>query len=40
MSMDLQATREQKALGRPYNGLPVPKGGLQETWGGTLHQEV
>ena len=23
---------------RPYSGLPVPKGGLQERWGGTLYQ--
>ncbi|PKU35263.1 hypothetical protein llap_14433 [Limosa lapponica baueri] len=26
----------EKAPGRPYNSLPVPKGGLQERWGGTL----
>ncbi|PKU49528.1 hypothetical protein llap_81 [Limosa lapponica baueri] len=32
--------REEKAPGRPYSSLPVPKGGLQEKWGGTLYQGV
>lgn len=33
--------REEKAPGRPWRGLPVPKGGaLQESWGGTLCQGV
>lgn len=27
---------EEKALGRPYSSLPVPEGGVQESWGGTL----
>jgi len=27
---------EEKAPGRPYRGLPVPEGGLQESWGGTF----
>ncbi|PKU28404.1 hypothetical protein llap_21292 [Limosa lapponica baueri] len=31
---------EEKALGRPYSNLPIPKGGLQERWGGTLYQGV
>ncbi|PKU35024.1 hypothetical protein llap_14673 [Limosa lapponica baueri] len=29
---------EEKAPGRPYCGLPVSEGGLQERWGGTLYQ--
>jgi len=29
---------EEKAPGRPYSSLPVPEGGLQETWGGTSHK--
>ena len=32
--------REEEALGRPYSSLPVPKGGLQENWGGTLSEGV
>lgn len=28
----------EEFLGRPYSCLPVPKGGLQESWTGTLHQ--
>ncbi|PKU34585.1 rna-directed dna polymerase from mobile element jockey-like [Limosa lapponica baueri] len=31
---------EEKAPGRPYNGLPVPEGGLRERWRGTLDQGV
>ena len=31
---------EEKAPGRPYSSLPVPKGGLQESWRGTLYQGV
>ena len=31
---------EEKAAGRPYSGLPVLKGCLQESWGGTLYQGV
>ena len=27
---------EEKAPRRPYRGLPVPEGGLQECWGGTF----
>ena len=30
----------ERAPGRPYSSLPVPKGGLQERWGGTLYQQV
>ena len=26
--------QEEKALGGPYSGLPVPEGGLQESWEG------
>ena len=26
---------EEKALRRPYSSLPVPEGGLQESWGET-----
>ena len=26
---------EEKAPRRPYSSLPVPEGGLQESWGGT-----
>ncbi|PKU46594.1 rna-directed dna polymerase from mobile element jockey- hypothetical protein [Limosa lapponica baueri] len=29
---------EEKAPGRPYGSIPVPKGGLQERWRGTIHQ--
>ena len=28
----------EKTPGRPYSGLPVLKGGLQERWGGTHYQ--
>ncbi|PKU46943.1 glycerol kinase [Limosa lapponica baueri] len=31
---------EEKAPGRPYSGLPILKGGLQERWGKTLYQGV
>ncbi|PKU40132.1 rna-directed dna polymerase from mobile element jockey- hypothetical protein [Limosa lapponica baueri] len=31
---------EEGTPGRPCNSLPVPKGGLQERWGGTLYQGV
>ena len=27
-----------KVLRRPYSGLPVPEGGLQENWGGTSYK--
>ena len=27
---------EGKAFGRPDSGLPVPEGGLQESWDGTF----
>ena len=39
-----QAEREQglfspeKSLKGPYSGLPVLKGGLQESWGGTFYK--
>jgi len=29
--------REGKAPEGPYNSLPVPEGGLQESWGGTFY---
>jgi len=29
---------EEKAPGRPYNNLPVPQGGLQESWRGTFYK--
>ncbi|GAB0189068.1 mitochondrial enolase superfamily member 1 [Grus japonensis] len=29
---------EEKAAGRPYRSLPVPEGGLQESWGGTGYE--
>lgn len=45
--MDLQAAREEKklkllkkTLGKLCSGPPVTKGGLQETWGGTVHRGV
>ena len=28
----------EKAPRGPYNSLPVPEGGLQESWGGTCHK--
>ena len=28
----------EKALRRPYSGLPVPEGVLQENWKGTIHE--
>jgi len=31
---------EEKAPGRPHSDLPVPEGGLQESWGGTLSGSV
>ena len=31
---------EEKAPGRPYSSLPVPEGGLQESWRGTFHKGV
>lgn len=31
---------EEKTLGRHYCSLPVPKGDLQQKWGGTLGQGV
>ena len=27
-----------KAVRRPYSSLPVPEGGLQESWGGTFYK--
>ena len=33
-------SREEKALGRPRCSLPVPKGGLPGSGGGTLSQGV
>ena len=29
---------EEKAPGRPYSSLPVPKGGLQESWRGPFYK--
>lgn len=29
---------EEKALGRPYSSLPVPKGDLQEIWRWTFYK--
>jgi len=29
---------EKKARRRPYSSLPVPEGGLQESWGGTFYK--
>jgi len=37
---ELRLSSLEKAPGRPYCGLPVLKGGLQERWGGTLNQGV
>jgi len=31
---------EEKALGWLYSSLPVPKGGLQESWRGTFHKDM
>ena len=31
---------EEKAPGWPYSSLPVPEGGLQEGWRGTIHKGV
>jgi len=31
---------EEKAPGRPYNSLPVPEGGLQESWRGTVYNDM
>jgi len=31
---------EEKTLRRPYNSLPVPEGGLHESWGGTFHKDM
>uniref|UniRef100_A0A8B9FQ70 Uncharacterized protein n=1 Tax=Amazona collaria TaxID=241587 RepID=A0A8B9FQ70_9PSIT len=28
---------EEKAMWRPHSSLPIPEGGLQGCWGGTLH---
>jgi len=30
----------EKALGGPYSGLPVPEGGLQESWGVTFYKSM
>jgi len=29
---------EENAPEGPYSGLPVPEGGLQESWGGTFYK--
>ena len=29
---------EKKALRRPYSGLPVSEGCVQESWGGTFYK--
>jgi len=29
---------EEKAVGRPYSSLPVPDGGLQESWTGSFYK--
>jgi len=31
---------EEKAPGTPYSSLPVPEGGLQESWRGTFYKDV
>ena len=31
---------EEKAPGRPYSCLPLPEGGLQESWGGTFYKGI
>jgi len=31
---------EEKALGRPYNCLPVPEGDLEESWRWTFYKGV
>jgi len=31
---------EEKALRRPYSGLPGPEWGLQGSWGGTFYIEA
>ena len=31
---------EEKTPRRPYSGLPVPEGGLQERWGGTFYKST
>lgn len=33
-------SEEEKALGSPYSNFPMPKGGLEESWRGTLYQGV
>lgn len=30
----------ENAPGSPYSSFPVPKGGLEESWRGTLYQGV
>jgi len=35
---ELELFSLEKALRGPYSGLPVPEGGLQESWGGTVHK--
>jgi len=31
-------SREEKAPARPYSSLPVPEGGLQDSWKGTFYK--
>ena len=31
---------KRRLRGRPYSGLPVPEGGLQESWGGTSYRAM
>jgi len=28
----------EKAVGRPYSSLPLPEGGLRESWRGTFYK--
>jgi len=31
---------EEEGPGTPYSSLPVPEGGLQESWGGTFYKVI
>ena len=31
---------EENTPGRPYSSLPVPEGGLQESWRGTFYKDI
>ena len=36
----LFSLEKKRLLGDLYSGLPVPEGGLQESWGGTFYKDV